>query len=427
MPASNDHTTTADRANAATTRSRHPAHDETSWRYRGWRGVVACFFTAICAWGFGFYGHSVFLAELQKEHGWSSGLIASATTVYYLAGACLVAFVGDAVAALGPKRLLLFGLLVLFLSAASIPFVTEPWQLYGVYLLMAFGWAGTSLAAIVTILGLWFETRRGMAISLALNGASAGGVIVAPVMAALTARIGFQWAVPLTVLAMAAIVTPMVIAWIDRPAHMTARAGSAAAHAPGRLSARAKMQLLRTPAFLGVAVPFALGVAAQVGFIVHQIAILAPSIGSIDAGLAIALTSAFAMAARLLLSLFIDRLDQRRTTAVLLVNQAVALIVVAQSTQPLALYLACCAFGVTVGNLITLPALIIQREFPAEAFASVISLTTAVIALTYAVAPALLGILRDATHGYAAPLYLCVAAELLAAGTVLLRPRPARQ
>jgi MFS family permease len=398
--------------------------NELSWRYAGWRVVAACFFAAVCAWGFGFYGHAVFLAELQRRHGWSSGLIASATTVYYLLGGFLVAFVGDAVNRLGPRRVMLLGMLAFGLSATAIPFISAPWQLYAAYGLMAFGWAGTSLAAIVTILGLWFQSRRGMAISLALNGASASSIVVTPAMVALTAWIGFTWAVPLTVLGVAVVLTPMVLAWVGWPPPGTAPAPVAAA---GRTSPSGwtKGQAIRSLAFWSVALPFALGIAAQVGFIVHQLAILEPSIGSVNASIAVALTGAFAIGARVLLSLFVDRLDQRRTTAVLLVNQAVALFAITRSSDPLVLYAACSAFGITVGNLITLPALIIQREFPAAAFATIANLQTAVGGLTYAFAPGILGFLRDATGGYTVPLFACIATELLAAAVVLLRVRAA--
>ncbi len=57
---------------------------------RHWPVVLACFATAIFAWGFGFYGQSVYLAELRRVHGWPTGLIAGATTVFYLSGALLL-------------------------------------------------------------------------------------------------------------------------------------------------------------------------------------------------------------------------------------------------------------------------------------------------------------------------------------------------
>lgn len=401
--------------------------NESSWRYAGWRVVVACFFSAVCAWGFGFYGHGVFLAELQRQHGWSAGLISGATTVYYLIGGFLVAFVGDAVHRLGPKHFMLLGMLALGLSATAIPFISAPWHLYAAYALMAFGWAGTSLAAIVTILGLWFNARRGMAISMALNGASTGSIIVTPAMVALTVWLGFTWAVPLTVLGMAFVLVPMVVAWVKWPPDRAEVPGARAEPGAGAPAARpwTKGRALRSLAFWSVAAPFGLGIAAQVGFIVHQLAILEPSIGSVQASIAVALTGVFAIAARVLLSFFVDRLDQRRITAVLLLNQAVALFAIAQSSEPLVLYVACSTFGITVGNLITLPALIVQREFPAAAFTTVANLSTAVNGLTYAFAPGILGVLRDLTGSYGVPLYACIGMEVLAAAVVLLRVRTA--
>jgi hypothetical protein len=41
-----------------------PVTAESSPRYPGWRVVAVCFAMALFCWGFGFYGHSVFLAVL---------------------------------------------------------------------------------------------------------------------------------------------------------------------------------------------------------------------------------------------------------------------------------------------------------------------------------------------------------------------------
>src|SRR6266852_6009591 len=67
--------------------------DETSARYEGWRIVVVCFLVATFGWGLGFYGQSVYVAELHRLHGWPASLVSSGTTFFYLFGALLVAFV----------------------------------------------------------------------------------------------------------------------------------------------------------------------------------------------------------------------------------------------------------------------------------------------------------------------------------------------
>jgi MFS family permease len=113
--------------------------DESSPRYHGWRVVAACFVMALFCWGFGLYGHGVYLAELQHIHGWPTSLISAASTTTYLVSAVLVVFTSDAIARLGPKRFALMGVAAMAAATVLIPFVAEPWQLFAAYILMAFG------------------------------------------------------------------------------------------------------------------------------------------------------------------------------------------------------------------------------------------------------------------------------------------------
>src|SRR5947209_3409774 len=171
-----------------------PAIDETSPRYDGWRIVAVCFLVATFGWAFGFYGQSVYVAELHRIHGWSTSLISTATTFFYLFGALLVAFVSEAIRAFGPRNCLLAGVATMASAAVLLGQVTTPWQLYAVNALLALGWAGTSLGMITNTLGLWFDKRRGMAISLALNGASFGGIVGVPLIVAAMGHFAFSGA-----------------------------------------------------------------------------------------------------------------------------------------------------------------------------------------------------------------------------------------
>ena len=85
--------------------SNHTPIDETSIRYDGWRIVVVCFLLATFGWGLGFYGQSVYVAELHRLHGWPASLISCGTTFFYLFGAALVAFVSEAITAVRSAQL----------------------------------------------------------------------------------------------------------------------------------------------------------------------------------------------------------------------------------------------------------------------------------------------------------------------------------
>src|SRR5438034_2812131 len=146
--------------------------DERSPRYQGWRVVFALFVFAIFAWGLGFYGHGVYLAELHRAKGWPTSLISTATTLYYLSSIGLVVYVSDIVRRFGPRNVLIGGAVCFSAALVGIAEVNAPWQLFAAYLVMAMGWMLMSLGAITTIAGLWFFDKRGLAISLALTGAS---------------------------------------------------------------------------------------------------------------------------------------------------------------------------------------------------------------------------------------------------------------
>jgi predicted MFS family arabinose efflux permease len=394
-----------------------PRASESELR-RFWPAVVACFVTAVYGWGFGFSGTSVYLAELHQQRGWSGALIASAITAYYLLGALCLMRVHVALRWLGPGRLLATGAALLGLGATVFCRGQQPWQMFVGAALMAAGWAGCTSTAISTTLALYFQRQRGLAITLALNGASTAGFTVGPLLVMLSQRLGVGNAVPVVALAGLAIVLPLIGIGVPTPDTET----GAQHDAP--LAAINAKDVLRTWRFWSVALPFALALVAQVGLIVHLVSFLMPHLGAAGAGTALALTSVSAVAGRTVLAGVIDRLHQRRAAAASFATQALGLLLmIALPHRPEALYAGCLLFGLSVGNVITIPALIIQREFPTGAFGLVVGLSTAVAQFTFALAPALLGVVRDATGGYAAVLVLCVALQLSGSALVLAGPR----
>ena len=182
---------------------------------------------------------------------------------------------------------------------------------------------------------------------------------------------------------------------------------------------------LRDIGFLSVSIAFALVLFAQVGFIVHLVSFLDPVIGREHAAVAVALLTAMAMAGRVLFSTVIDRLNQRLASALSFLSQAAALAIVINSRNEVLLIAACALFGFSVGNLITLPSLIVQREFDPRAFGVLISLITAINQVTYAFGPGVIGLLRDLSGSYSLPFYGCMALEVTAAVLIMLRGRAA--
>src|SRR5712675_1115903 len=201
--------------------------------------------------------------------------------------------------------------------------------------------------------------------------------------------------------------------------HAQAKARSASS----RYATQIRSKSFRDAAFQTVSIAFALVLFAQVGFIVHLISFLDPVIGRERAAVAVALLTAMAVVGRVLFSTMIDRLNQRLASAISFASQAVALAVIINSRNEMLLMAACALFGFSVGNLITLPSLIVQREFDPRSFGVLISLITAINQVTYAFGPGVIGLLRDASGSYALPFYGCIGLELSAAILIMVRGR----
>ncbi|TPQ29948.1 MFS transporter [Bradyrhizobium guangdongense] len=394
--------------------------DESSLSYQGWRIVAVCFLLATFGWGLGFYGQSVYVAELQRQHGWPTSLISSGTTFFYLFGALIVVFVGEAVRMFGPRICLIAGTIAMAAAAVAIGAVREPWQLYLADAVLAFGWAGTSLAMITNTLSLWFDHKRGMAISLALNGASFGGIVGVPLLITAIGYVGFSNAMYATSAAMLVLMVPVILIFVGRAPE---NHGWPAAAAKPQSSAQIRNHAMRDVGFLTVTTAFALVLFAQVGFIVHLISFLDPVIGRERAAVAVAVLTAMAVVGRVLFSMVIDRLNQRLAAALSFLSQAIALSVIINLHNDYVLIAACALFGFSVGNLITMPSLIVQQEFDPRSFGVLISLNVAINQVTYAFGPGVVGLLRDLSGGYALPFYVCIALELGAAALIMVRGR----
>lgn len=380
-----------------------------------WRVVLACFLAAVFAWGFGFYAHGIYLVELRAAHGWSTGLISSVVTGHYVLGALLLPRIAETIGRFGPRAVFLGGLALSGGALLALPSIDRPWQLVALYGVLALGWNATSVAPIAATVGQWFDRRRGLALNLALSGATVAGLVVAPALLALIPRLGFATAERLSVLIGLAIAAAAVALFVRRGPLAPAAGRTGRARAP-------TLAPLRHWHFWSISAAFACVLASQVGFLTH----LVPLIGDrppADPGLAVAINAVAALAGRVVLGLVIDRFEPRRAAALCFLVQVGAIALLALAGTPLAIYGACALYGVAVGNNITLSPLIVQREYPAAEFPAIVALSTAVVQIAYAFGPGVLGILRDLAGSYTAPLAVCVALNLAATAIVLRRPR----
>jgi cyanate permease len=159
---------------------------------------------------------------------------------------------------------------------------------------------------------------------------------------------------------------------------------------------------------------------AQMGLLSQVFSLMAPALGPRGAGWALSLATICAVLGRTAVGWLMPPGADRRMAGVLnfLVQAAGSVALLAAGGDSAWLYLlACVLFGLGLGNLLSLPMLIVQAEWPPAQVGAVVAALTAVNQAFYAFAPGLFGLMRDLagdwTVGAAALVLQLVAAAVL--------------
>jgi len=398
--------------------------------YFGWKVAWAASVIAACGAGAGLYGPSVFLPVLHATRGWNVSVISTAITTHFLLSACIIVYLPELHRRYPLAAVTRAGAMACALGVITWSLAQAPWQLFAAALLTGAGWATTSSAAINAMVARWFERDRPKALSLALNGASVGGVLFPPIWVALIAQVGLAVSGMLVAAAIAATIWHLAYRFL-RP--LPADLGLMQDGDPDRLArpgsprpSRSRRALLRDPRFVTMAAAFALGMFAQIGLVAHLIARLTPDLGVRGAAVGLSLITLCAILGRTLLGWWLSDHNRRVVAALNFFVQSIGVLVLAIGGGAPLLLLGCVLFGLPGGNHLTLPPLMAQQEFDPADVATVVALCVAVSQGALAFGPAAFGVLYDATGSYLLPFTLAAIADVLAALSLLAggsRPR----
>jgi len=401
--------------------------------FYGWRVVKACLFIAFIAWSFALYGPSVYINTLSETRQWPVGDISTALTFSFLINAVSIGFVGSIIGRYGPQIIMAAGAVMMAAGIVAIGQITQPWQAFIAFPMMGLGWSCLSTIAVSATIAPWFERYQGKAISTALLGASLGGMLGVPITLLLVSWLGFSWAMTTIGIVVVTSVVPISLFVLRRrPEDMGLQADGLPLDDTPTVAANrnwTRSQALNTFALRSTIVTFGIALMVQLGFLSQQVKLLQSFISPTETAITVLFAGALAFLGRVLLSRMADRLSVRLIAAVVLLISAAGLAVAASATSATQLILGTLLFGFNVGNLTTLPALIVRREFGAPSFGKVFGVTGTFMQFISALGPAIFGLLHDRTGDYS--LAIALAAVLMVFGAALITAQqwraPARQ
>jgi MFS family permease len=386
--------------------------------FYGWRIVAACMIVNMFGNALGLFGVGVYLKTLAASRSWPVDQLSVGITLFLLVSALLMLPVGRTISRHGPKPIVVLGAIAMAAGILGIGLAQSIVQAWLAFAVMGIGWASLSAAAVAAMIAPWFEKHQGKAVSIAAIGASVGGVVGVPVLLFAIAQVGLLATTSIAAIAMLVVLLPLAAFVLKRsPAELGLLPDGASATV-AKTTGVATWTLrsaVRTPALWSVIAAFSIGMFVQVGFLTHQVAFLSETLSPALVSATASATAITALAARIGLASFVDRIDQRNFAAVVLLLASAAFALLAFFPNKWIIIIASVVYGVTMSNVTILSAIIVRKEFGAVSFGTVFGFASTIIQLTTALGPTFYGALREASASYQLPLLIAAAFDVMAA------------
>ena len=185
--------------------------------FRGWRVVAAAVVAQLVAAACTYSTFGVFVVPLSQEFGTTRGQISAGYGLALLLMGCVGPLIGRAVDG-GPLRaLMLTGVGLVSAGLLLLSRATALWQMGVIYsLLVALGSAMFGPLPSTALVANWFVRRRGLALGVAVSGATAAGFATPPLAAFLIDTIGWRGALAWLGIGAAALAAPVLFALVVR-------------------------------------------------------------------------------------------------------------------------------------------------------------------------------------------------------------------
>jgi MFS family permease len=408
--------------------------------FYGWWVVLAA---AAMQWygsGIWFYGFSVIFKAILSEFGWSRAVTAGAFSLARLEGGIEGPFVGLLIDRVGPRKMALFGAVVVGIGYVLLSRMTALWMLYvligGV---IAFGFnAGFSHAGTAAVAN-WFIKKRSRALGLFTLGAGLGGATIVPLLAWLISQYGWRPTVAIVGVGVWVIVIPLSFVLRHRPEQygylpdgeqpgegspsLVAEAVPSTVSIEIDIEARPDeadftwRESLRTTSFWMLTLAWSARAMGMSAIVLHQVAYLTDiGIPEVAAATTLGLMVAISIPGRIAFGWLGDRFAKRWVMVITYILQGIGVFVLAHVKTLDQVYIFLVVFGFGYGGAIPLLFAIRGDYFGRKAFATIQGVMQMFLIPATVMGPIFAGWVYDSTGSYYNALLLFAIVYLIGAG-----------
>jgi MFS family permease len=163
----------------------------------------------------------------SKEFDWTYGFVSTAGAAMMTVMALIAPGAGLLIDRFGPRAIYGIGMGLIGTALIACSFMTEKWELFALYSIMAgIGFAVVSPSIVSSTVAQYFDSRLGLATSVATSGSTGGQLALMPLLGILVVGIG--WRPSFVATGVAILIAGIVVPWMigERPrSERTRRAG----------------------------------------------------------------------------------------------------------------------------------------------------------------------------------------------------------
>lgn len=392
--------------------------------FYGWVVVAAAAIVLLVIFGMA-YSFAAFFPALTAEFGATRG---DTSLVFALAGFLYFGIGGLSGAAadrIGPKPVVVAGIVLIAAALALTGFAERLWQVYALYGLGLGIGVGLAYVPVIGAVQRWFVRQRGLASGIAVSGIGVGTMLAPPLASALIDAHGWRGAY-LGLAVIAAVVglgAALLIEASPAGRGLGPDGDVPVPQAAAMMAGPSLREALATPAFrllylsavlvsFSIFIPF-VHLAAYARDVGHSEAVAVWLVGLIGLG---------SLAGRFLVGMLADRLGRKPAMALCFIGIAAMMLLWWSSTAVIVLAAFALVFGSCYGGFVALAPALAADHFAGRSITAIIGVYYSAVAFGTLLGPTLAGYAYDVAGSYDLPILASALLSLAGAGVILRLP-----
>jgi len=376
--------------------------------------------------GTAYYSFGVFLPVICRDLGWARTVVAGVYSLSFLLEGMSGPVVGISVVRFGPRKILIFGGLLIVGGLLGMSVASRVWQVYlfyGVLAGLGFGFAG--FVPLTTVVNNWFTRRRAFGVALVLAAGGVGGFAFPPFVAWLIQDVG--WRLAWIVLAAIYLTLAVVVGGLftrNEPGDVGQLPEGASAEKSGGTGAKTAppSRIYQTPVDweVGAALKqvttwlimmsFAGTIFAAGILFAHQVAYLEDiGFSPMVAATTLGLLPGVSIIGRLAVGVLAVRFEVRYLAAFCLALQAIGVVILLYADSLPLIYLYAVFFGIGYGGQMVTGAAFFGSYYGRTNYAKILGWTAPAGTIVGVLGPLLAGVIYDTTGTYQLAFIMVVA------------------